>query len=135
MSPIPRTISQGTATLFIKIDAADSIPFVLAYQSWRPPPQGAQGARRLRPGQGAPLLRHRGGDPDQQRQRQAGFNYRGTNWAHETDTRSNSDLLTRKRLLFFPFLMQALIGITGWLRLEGISGGHLAQPSCSSRAT
>lgn len=37
------TISQGTATLhglFIKTDAADSIPAVLAYQSRQPPPFG-----------------------------------------------------------------------------------------------
>ncbi|XP_071658724.1 high affinity cAMP-specific and IBMX-insensitive 3',5'-cyclic phosphodiesterase 8B isoform X5 [Patagioenas fasciata] len=37
------TISQGTATLhglFIKTDAADSIPAVLAYQSRQPPPSG-----------------------------------------------------------------------------------------------
>lgn len=36
----------------------------------RPPPQGAQGARSLRPGQGDPLLRRRGGDPDPDQQRQ-----------------------------------------------------------------
>ncbi|XP_050768487.1 high affinity cAMP-specific and IBMX-insensitive 3',5'-cyclic phosphodiesterase 8B isoform X6 [Gymnogyps californianus] len=43
------TISQGTATLhglFIKTDAADSIPSVLAYQSRQPPPPPSAGPRR-----------------------------------------------------------------------------------------
>ncbi|XP_063177050.1 high affinity cAMP-specific and IBMX-insensitive 3',5'-cyclic phosphodiesterase 8B isoform X4 [Chroicocephalus ridibundus] len=43
------TISQGTATLhglFIRTDAADSIPSVLAYQSRQPPPPPSAGPRR-----------------------------------------------------------------------------------------
>ncbi|XP_061875541.1 high affinity cAMP-specific and IBMX-insensitive 3',5'-cyclic phosphodiesterase 8B isoform X7 [Colius striatus] len=49
------TISQGTATLhglFIKTDAADAIPSVLAYQS-RPPPPSASPRRRERREPGA----------------------------------------------------------------------------------
>ncbi|GAB0203911.1 high affinity cAMP-specific and IBMX-insensitive 3',5'-cyclic phosphodiesterase 8B [Grus japonensis] len=45
------TISQGTATLhglFIKTDAADSIPSVLAYQSRQQPPPSAGPRRKER---------------------------------------------------------------------------------------
>ncbi|PKU44494.1 high affinity camp-specific and ibmx-insensitive 3 -cyclic phosphodiesterase 8b [Limosa lapponica baueri] len=50
------TISQGTATLhglFIKTDAADSIPSVLAYQSRQPPPPSAGPRRKERSEPGA----------------------------------------------------------------------------------
>ncbi|KAM6036919.1 high affinity cAMP-specific and IBMX-insensitive 3',5'-cyclic phosphodiesterase 8B isoform 7-T7 [Theristicus caerulescens] len=50
------TISQGTATLhglFIKTDAADSIPSVLAYQSRRQPPPSAGPRRKERREPGA----------------------------------------------------------------------------------
>uniref|UniRef100_A0A8C3JAR1 Phosphodiesterase n=1 Tax=Calidris pygmaea TaxID=425635 RepID=A0A8C3JAR1_9CHAR len=50
------TISQGAATLhglFIKTDAADSIPSVLAYQSRQPPPPSAGPRRKERSDPGA----------------------------------------------------------------------------------
>ncbi|NXJ68705.1 PDE8B phosphodiesterase, partial [Rostratula benghalensis] len=50
------TISQGTATLhglFIKTDAADSIPSVLAYRSRQPPPPSAGPRRKERREPGA----------------------------------------------------------------------------------
>lgn len=50
------TISQGTATLhglFIKTDAADSIPSVLAYQSRQQPPPSAGPCRKERREPGA----------------------------------------------------------------------------------
>ncbi|KAK1200057.1 PDE8B phosphodiesterase, partial [Pygoscelis papua] len=50
------TISQGTATLhglFIKTDAADSIPSVLAYQSRQQPPSSARPRRKERREPGA----------------------------------------------------------------------------------
>ncbi|XP_027490167.1 high affinity cAMP-specific and IBMX-insensitive 3',5'-cyclic phosphodiesterase 8B isoform X3 [Corapipo altera] len=50
------TISQGTATLhglFVKTDAADSIPSVLAYQSRQPPPSAAPRRKERRESGGA----------------------------------------------------------------------------------
>ncbi|XP_027738501.1 high affinity cAMP-specific and IBMX-insensitive 3',5'-cyclic phosphodiesterase 8B isoform X3 [Empidonax traillii] len=50
------TISQGTATLhglFVKTDAADSIPSVLAYQSREPPPSAAPRRKERRESGGA----------------------------------------------------------------------------------
>ncbi|NWR90491.1 PDE8B phosphodiesterase, partial [Furnarius figulus] len=50
------TISQGTATLhglFVKTDAADSIPSVLAYQSRQPPPSAGPRRRERRESGGA----------------------------------------------------------------------------------
>ncbi|XP_064592382.1 high affinity cAMP-specific and IBMX-insensitive 3',5'-cyclic phosphodiesterase 8B isoform X2 [Zonotrichia leucophrys gambelii] len=50
------TISQGTTTLhglFVKTDAADSIPSVLAYQSRQPPPSGGPRRKERRESGGA----------------------------------------------------------------------------------
>lgn len=55
------TISQGTTTLhglFVKTDAADSIPSVLAYQSRQPPPSAGP-RRKERRESGGPSARSR----------------------------------------------------------------------------